>query len=205
MELPLAYYGDPVLRKKVSPIAEITPEIRQLAQDMIETMRANNGIGLAAPQVHHSIALFVTEVPVRADGKTDDEINEEDEEEDDEGDDEEFDENSESDRNNGKWIAGPVKVYINPKILAYSDEQCTNDEGCLSIPKVFGPVTRPIAIKIKATDLEGKEFESELTWLEARCFMHENDHINGVLFVDRVQGKARTALEPKLKALKKKK
>lgn len=178
MELPLAYYGDPVLRKKVCPVEEITDEIRQLAQDMIDTMRANNGIGLAAPQVHRSLALFVTETPIPSKDEATGEMN---------------------------WLPGPVRVYVNPKIIAYSQEQWTNEEGCLSIPGIYGPVTRPVAIKIQATDLDGKEIEEEFQWLDARCIMHENDHINGVLFIDRLHGKERTEVEPKLRALKKKK
>lgn len=176
MELPLAYYGDNVLRKKVVPIAEITEEIRKLAEDMIETMRAKNGIGLAAPQVHQSLAIFVTEVPIADNDETSEEA---------------------------KWLPGKVRVYINPKILNYSEEKWTNDEGCLSIPNIYGPVTRPVSIKVQATDLEGNEFTEELSWLEARCVMHENDHINGVLFIDRVKGRERTELERKLRALKK--
>lgn len=178
MELPLAYYGDPVLRKKGCPVEEITDEIRQLVNDMIDTMRANDGIGLAAPQVHRSLTLFVTEIPI----PSKDEVTGE-----------------------GKWLPGPVRVFINPTITALSEEQVTNEEGCLSIPEVHGPVTRPVAIKIKATDLDGKEFEEEFQWLDARCFMHENDHINGVLFIDRIHGKARTEMESQLRALKKKK
>lgn len=178
MILPLAYYGDPVLRKKVVPIKEVTDEIRQLAADMVDTMRANDGIGLAAPQVHRSIALFVTEIPIPEKDEATGEM---------------------------KWKNGPVRVYVNPKIVQYSDEQWSQEEGCLSIPGIYGPVTRPVAIKIQATDLYGKPVEAEFTWLDARCFMHENDHINGVLFIDRVHGKERTAMENQLRALKKKK
>jgi len=177
MELPLAYYGDPVLRKKGEQITEITEEIRQLAKDMVDTMRANNGIGLAAPQVHKSLAMFVTEVPIP---------------------------NQNEETGENEWLPGTVKVFINPKVVDYSDEQWTNDEGCLSIPEVFGAVARPVAIKIQAKDLDGNDIEAEFTWLDARCFLHENDHVNGVLFIDRVQGKERTELEPQLRSLKKK-
>lgn len=177
MELPLAYFGDPVLRKKTAPIPEITDEIRKLAQDMVDTMRACNGIGLAAPQIHRSIAIFVTEVPIPKKNAETGEVT---------------------------WENGPVRVFINPKIMSYSEEEWTSEEGCLSIPGIFGPVTRPVVIKVQATDLDGKVFTEEFKMLDARCIMHENDHINGVLFIDRVQGKARTELEPQLRELKKK-
>ncbi len=171
MKLPLAYYGNPVLRKKAMPVAEINDEIRQLVRDMIETMQVVKGWGLAAPQVHHSLALFITHVCY---------------------------ENSE-----GVWIPGKLRVFINPKIIEISKEQWEHSEGCLSIPKLYGKVERPIRVKFEALDIEGKTFSEELVGLEARAFLHENDHINGVLWIDRVKGKARQELEPKLREIKK--
>lgn len=174
MKLPLAYYGDPILRKKAVPIEVITDEIRLLVKNMIETMRAHNGIGIAAPQVKSSLALFITEVPLE-DGEDDDKI-----------------------------TMGPLLVFINPKIISYSTDMWPRGEGCLSIPGVFGEVIRPISIKVQATDLEGKLFEADYEWLQARAIMHENDHINGVLFIDRVKGKERNEIIEQAKALKKK-
>ena len=167
MKLPLAYYGDPILRKKVVPIDEITDEIRQLANDMIETMRETNGIGIAAPQIHRSIAIFITEVPIPERIEGSDEIN---------------------------WLPCKVRVCINLKILSHSEETWTYEEGCLSIPGIYGAVPRPIKIKVQAMDLDGKVFEEEFSWLDARTIMHENDHINGVLFVDRMPRKERDAI-----------
>jgi peptide deformylase len=171
MKLSLAYYGDPILRKKTKRVAEITQEIKDLVADMIETMHVYKGIGLAAPQVHRDLAIFITYVP--------------------------------QEQPDGKWIPGPLKVFINAKVLSISEEEEIRSEGCLSMPKLYGEVSRPVKIKIQATDLEGKQFEEELQGLDARCFLHENDHINGVLFIDRIFGKARKDLEPKLKEIKK--
>lgn len=173
MKLPFAYYGQPVLRKKGAPIIEINEEIRTLVHDMEETLIAHgNGIGLAAPQVFQSLALFITRVPYEED--------------------------------DGTWNEGTLRVFINPKIISVSPDLYAREEGCLSIPGVYGEVVRPVSVKIAATDLEGKPFEGEFTGLEGRCILHENDHINGVLFIDRIRGKERKDLEPKLQTVKKK-
>lgn len=175
MKLHLAYYGNPILRKKGTPVAQITDEIRQLVEDMIETMREHNGIGLAAHQVRQPLLLFVTEVPEQM-------------------------EDSESGEE--RWIPGKVRVFINPKILSYSEQVWEREEGCLSIPGLYAPVVRPQSIKVRAMDLNGELFEEEFRGLQARCIMHENDHINGVLFIDRIHGTKRKALEHKLHEVK---
>lgn len=171
MKLPLAYYGNPILRKKAAPINKITPEIKQLVADMIETMDATKGIGIAAPQVNQSLAVFVTRTPVE--------------------------------QEDGTFIDGPtVRVFINPKIQSYSQEIEADSEGCLSIPKLYAEVFRPIHISVQATDLDGNTFTEDFSGLAARIILHENDHINGVLFIDRVHGKERKELEPKLREIK---
>lgn len=172
MQLPLAYYGDPILRKKCRRIEQIDDKLKQLVSDMEETMLIHNGAGLAAPQVHFSLALFITNVAEQA------------------GPDE--------------WMPGATRVFINPKILEYSNDEWLRGEGCLSIPEVFGHVYRPLHIKVEATNLEGSIFVEKFSGLLARAIMHENDHINGVLFIDRVRGKERQELESELRAIKKK-
>ena len=172
MKLPLAYYGDPILRKKGMRVDEINDELRQLINDMEETMLSHDGLGLAAPQVSRSLALFITNIAKQV------------------GPDE--------------WVPGQTRVFINPKILEYSDEEWFRGEGCLSIPGVYGPVQRPMRIKVEATDINGERFTQEFSGLEARAIMHENDHINGVLFIDRIRGKEREKMEPELRAVKKK-
>lgn len=172
MILQLAYYGEPILRKKTEPVKEINDEIRQLVADMIETMHVKDGIGLAAPQIFKSLSLFVTCVPIYVDEDA--------------------------------MRPGVERIFINPKILSYSDEISTLPEGCLSIPHLSGYVTRPLKIVVEAMGLDGKTFTQEFFNYEARCIMHENDHINGKLFIDRLDSKERQELEPKLREIKKK-
>jgi len=174
MKLELAYYGAPVLRQKAKEVEKVTPEIQKLCEDMIETMHHHDGIGLAAPQVYRSLRIFVTCVP------------------------------KPSQETPGEWEEGQTHIFINPKLLEPSDEAWETDEGCLSIPSLRGNVTRPYRITVDALDIHGRPFQETFYGLEARCIMHENDHINGVLFIDRVRGKERQQLEPGLKALKKK-
>ncbi|CUI16584.1 polypeptide deformylase [Candidatus Protochlamydia naegleriophila] len=172
MKLPLAYFGDPVLRKKTAPVEDINDTIRQLIIDMTETMEANDGCGLAAPQVHQSLALFITCIPRYVDDDT--------------------------------VLPGKLKVFINPKIVAYSPETWECQEGCLSIPGIRETVSRPLKVTIQATDLEGNPFIEEFVGFDAHVVMHENDHINGVLYIDRLPPRRKKELEQHLKAIKKK-
>lgn len=170
MILKLAYYGDPILRKRSQPVDEINDEIRTLVHNMIETMVEKNGIGLAAPQVHVDKRLFLTAVPIE--------------------------------QEDGEWIPGTLRVFINPTIISVSKELDTQQEGCLSIPKIYGDVERPTTIVVEATNLEGELFRLSLTGLEARCVLHENDHINGVLFPDRMNQADRKEIQKQLKKFK---
>lgn len=170
MKLPLRYYGDPILRQKAHPIEKITDEIRQLALDMIETMLASNGIGLAAPQVGHLVRMFVS--------------------------------NLEKEDENGDLHYGEPRVFINPILSNPSSALVEVSEGCLSIPKLYVPIIRPLTIHLEALDLSGNSFLEDCYGYVARNRMHENDHLNGVLFIDRVKGKKRAQLEPALKRIK---
>lgn len=172
MILPLAYYGDAVLRKKGDRIDKIDDEIRQLVKDMTETLHAHEGIGLAAPQVHKSLALFITCISRKGP--------------------------------DGKWTEGKLRVFINPKIISYSPENTVIPEGCLSIPGTYLEISRPKSVVIEATDIDGNIFTEEFFDLDAHCVMHENDHINGVLHIDRFRGKDKARLEQKLREIKKK-
>jgi peptide deformylase len=173
MKLPLAYYGDSVLRKKTSPVMEITDEIRQLVNDMFETMEINNGCGLAAPQVHRSISLFITCIPHYND-------------------------------NDDKVHPGERRVFINPKIIEYSQEQWICQEGCLSIPGIREQISRPLKVTVQATDLEDKSFTEEFIGFDAHVMLHENDHINGVLYIDRLHPKRKKEIEGRLREIKNK-
>lgn len=169
--LPLAYYGDAVLRRKADPITEITDDLKKLVEEMIETMDACGGIGLAAPQVHHSIRLFIIRKPI--------EIGHE------------------------KLEPGEVLVFINPKLSLPSKETWIASEGCLSIPSFRSSVTRPKEITIEYTSLDGTQEKKQVAGWEARVIMHENDHINGVLFVDRLSKEEQLKIKHFLQTLEK--
>lgn len=169
-KLALRYYGDPILRQKAVPVESITEEIRQLCQDMIETMLEYKGIGISAPQVGHLLRIFISNVV---------------------GEDQ-----------NGDLLYDEPKVYINPVITHPSDTIVERSEGCLSIPKLYAAVARPLSIHLEALDMEGNTFTEECYGYVARNRMHENDHLNGVLFIDRIKGKRRDLLEPSLRRIK---
>lgn len=107
--------------------------------------------------------------------------------------------------NEREWKEGsspPIKVYINPKIIAYSKESWVMEEGCLSIPNIYVDVERPKSIRIRAQDENGTWFEEELQALPARCCLHENDHLNGVLIIDRASQRDRKRIEKDLARIK---
>lgn len=167
--LPLAYYGDAVLKKKGEPVLKITEEIRKLADEMIDTMDACDGVGLAAPQVHHSVRMFV----IRTLSNTE--------------------ENSEM---------GEAKVLINPKIRQIGSETWEAEEGCLSIPGFRSIVKRAKEIEVEYTNLDGKVIKERASGWLARVILHENDHIDGVLFIDRLNLEEQKKLTPDLEKLK---
>jgi peptide deformylase len=169
--LPLAYYGDAVLRKKAEPIFEMTSDLKKLVEEMIETMDACEGIGLAAPQVHHSLRLFVIRIPIETDSE-------------------------------GIEL-GEVKVFINPKLTSPSEETWEAPEGCLSIPTFRAPVKRPKEITVEYTSLDGTLHQERVSGWQAKVIMHENDHIDGVLFIDHLDPKLKESLKPFLQSLEK--
>ena len=171
MKLQILYYGNPVLRKKAEPVTEITVEIRKLIQHMLETMQAHDGLGLAAPQIGRSLAIFIISPPI--------------------------------DNGKGGYTQAPPRIFINPILSAPSSDSWSHSEACLSIPKLSGIVHRPVQITVTAQDIDGKEFTETFTGWSARVIMHENDHLNGVLFIDRMSEAERRSLQPKLKLIKK--
>lgn len=169
--LPLAYYGDAVLRKKAEPVNTINDDVKKLAEEMIETMDACDGMGLAAPQVHHSIRMFVYRKPLEGE--------------------------------EGSVDLGEPIVCINPKLTKPSDEKWSASEGCLSIPTIRAEVERPLEISLEYIGLDGKTVHKRCKGWEAKVIMHENDHINGVLFIDRMDKNERSKLDPILKKIEK--
>ena len=172
MVLEIRKYGDPILRKKCSPIVEITDEIRTLVADMIETMDAGKGIGLAAPQVGYPIRLFVLRNYIESP--------------------------------EGDLSFSDPHVYINPVLSNPSVKKVSDTEGCLSIPGIREEVERPLKIRIEALNLQGHPFMEEIEGYNARVRMHENDHLNGVLFIDRLDLRKRKKLESYLKEIQRK-
>jgi peptide deformylase len=165
--LKVARMGHPVLRAKARPLeaAEIrSSEVQQLIDDMFETMAEYQGVGLAAPQIHESVRLFVAGIPARAAA------------------DDEDDEDDQDDRDEMPLIA-----LINPEITPVGREVSEDWEGCLSIPDIRGRVPRARQIVAKGYDRNGKRVEIKASGFSARVIQHETDHLNGVLFFDRMK------------------
>ena len=181
MVLEIVKYGNPVLRAKGADITRIDDTIKQLADDMLETMRAANGVGLAAQQVGVPVQLAVIDVE------------------------------GVEDRPSEMFIDGkPAKieehmpmVLLNP-VLELGEEKEEGVEGCLSFPEMSADIVRSQRVKATGKKLDGTQFTFEATGLLARALQHEIDHLNGILFIDRMSSAARVGLAGKLKRLQKK-
>jgi len=161
--LRICYLGEPVLRAKAEPIAEITEDLVCLAHDMIETMLEEPGLGLAAPQVGDSRRLVVLRIISPSDEE------EEEAAEDDEEDDEEIE----------------VQALVNPEIVEACDDVLVSREGCLSLPTLYGDVPRARQVVVRAVTVAGDEIEIHAEGLMARILQHELDHLDGTVFLDR--------------------
>jgi peptide deformylase len=154
--LKVARMGHPVLRKvarKVEPADIKTPEFQKLVDDMIETMREYEGIGLAAPQVHESVRLAIIGI----------------------------------EEGRGEERSMRILPVINPEITPLAKTTAEDWEGCLSLPRLRGRVTRPDRIQVRALDRRGNRIEFDLNGYPARVAQHEIDHLDGVLFIDRMK------------------
>lgn len=148
MILPILHYPNPVLRKKCRDIKKVDDHIRQLVDDMIETMHAAPGVGLAAPQIGQNINLFVAD------------------------------------------IGQGAFAMINPKIAKKNKVLQTFEEGCLCLPGLIGPVSRPSAVTVEGLDRFGKPLVIEAEGFLATCLQHEIDHLHGVIFIDHIKDKS---------------
>lgn len=163
MVLEILKYPDARLRKKGVAVPSVTPELKQLAENMIETMYAENGIGLAAPQVGESIRLLVIDTrPSDDDGNP----------------------TQEGLTDLEKQVQQPIVIF-NPEIQV-AKEKTTYDEGCLSVPGFFETVERAKYVEVKGLDINGQEFTIKTDGLLAICLQHEMDHLEGKLFIDRL-------------------
>jgi peptide deformylase len=177
--LDIVKCGHPVLREKGKRVECVTPDLRQLAADMIETMYAANGVGLAAQQIGRPLLLAVIDV-------------------------------RQSETPSGLWLDGQPQdiaarmplVLLNPCITASEGEQ-TSEEGCLSVPEVTAPIRRAARVRVEAQDLDAKPLRIEATGLLARALQHEVDHLNGILFLDRMDAATRASFAGKVKKLQK--
>ncbi|MDD3885398.1 MAG: peptide deformylase [Victivallaceae bacterium] len=154
--------GAPVLAMNAEPVTVVTPEIREFAASMLESLRVFDGIGLAAPQAGRPLRLVVFDVPSQeddADLLSQGEI---------------------------ELLPKMPLAVINPEIVSSGSELCEREEGCLSVPDIFANVVRPSRVVFRAMTLDGEPIECECGGLLARCIQHELDHLDGVLFVDRL-------------------
>ena len=177
--LEILKYGHPILRAKGRRVAVITNEIRELAADMLETMHAANGVGLAAQQVGRALQLTVIDVANIEDRPSTISID-------------------------GKMCDLKKQMpltLVNPQ-LELGAERETGNEGCLSFPDITAEIDRAISVVVEAETLEGKTIRIEAAGLLARALQHEVDHLHGILFIDRMSSVAKASLSSRLKRLK---
>ncbi|NJN94851.1 MAG: peptide deformylase [Anaerolineales bacterium] len=149
--------SDERLRQQAEKVNQFTPALKQLAEDMLETMHVYHGVGIAGPQIGVMQRIFVAEIPA-----------------------------SRSGTDEPHPQSGTTYILINPEIVQCAETLVEGQEGCLSIPTWYGLVERPEWVEVRAQDLNGKKFNLKVDDLLARIFQHELDHLNGVLFIDHI-------------------
>lgn len=173
MILPVVAYGDPVLRKVAKNIDKEYADLSTLLKNMWETMENANGVGLAAPQIGKSIRLFVIDATP-------------------------FAEDEELSKEEQKTLSTFRKVFINPKITLEEGDEWAFEEGCLSIPEIKEDVWRQETIHITYQDENFSTHKTTLSGMAARVFQHEYDHIEGVLFTDKLSSLKKRLIKKKL-------
>ncbi len=153
---PIVIWPDPRLREATRPIAEVTDEIRSLYRDLVDTMYAYDGVGIAAIQIGVPVRMFLVDAAIAGQGDA---------------------------GSGGERGADPL-AFINPEVLAMSGEKEKADEGCLSFPGIYVPIERPRRARVRAMGIDGKTFEAAGEGLFARAMLHEHDHLTGKLLVD---------------------
>lgn len=177
MIFPIVAYGDPVLRKLCKDITPDYPELNNLIDSMFETMYASYGVGLAAPQIGKDIRMFIVDTAPFADMV--------------------------EDENEKEFLRNFKKVFINAQILEEKGEEWDFNEGCLSIPGINEEVSRQPEITIEYYDANFIKYEETFTGLVARVIQHEYDHIEGILFTDKLSSFKKRILKRKLENISK--
>ena len=180
MKLPIVRYGHPVLRAKGKRITKVDDRIRELAANMLETMHEARGVGLAAQQVGEALQLTVIDVSAAEDQES-------------------------AMKLNGTEVepkSSMPLVLLNPEI-SLGKETILGAEGCLSFPEITGDIQRAVSVGLRAETLEGESVEIEAGGLLARAMQHEVDHLNGILFIDRMSAATKVALRSRLKRMQK--
>ena len=175
MILPIVGYGDPILKKKAQIVEKNYPDLKSLIGDMFETMYHASGVGLAAPQIGKSIRLFIIDTSA-------------------------FD-NKDFEESSGFKTATLKKVFINPEIINESGEAKPFEEGCLSIPNVREIINRKSEIKLSYFDENFVHHLESFNGIIARVIQHEYDHIEGVLFTDKVSPFKKKLIKGKLNSI----
>lgn len=164
--LKLYEYPEPVLKKKAEKVTKVDADVQKLLDDMLETMYASAGVGLAAPQIGVSKRIVVIDV-------------------------------EQEDDDNGVKSGNPL-FLVNPEIIWRSEDKVCGEEGCLSVPKQRAEVERNAQVKVRYLDYNGNEQEILGDGLLAICLQHELDHLDGVLYIDRISRLKRQMLLKKL-------
>jgi len=178
MILPIIAYGDPVLRKVGSTIDKDYPDLKELLEHMQDTMKNARGVGLAAPQIGKAIRLFIVDTSA-------------------------FAEDDELDEKERAFLKDYKKTFINAKILKEEGEKWSFSEGCLSIPNINEDVSREETVTIEYLDEDFKKHTETVSGLAARVIQHEYDHIEGVLFTDKLSSLKKRLLKKKLENISK--
>ena len=182
MRLRVTHYGEPVLREVGAPVTEFNDELKQLAENMFETMYAEEGIGLAAQQIDKAIQLCVVDVrpPEGVEAPFQYFL----------------------DKKQPPLDLIMPMALVNPKVSIIDPTEDVYEEGCLSFPDVRGKVNRPIGVRCNYQDLDGNPHEIECDGLLGRCILHEVDHLNGELFIDHMDKRDLRKNETRIKKLK---
>jgi len=170
-------YGAPALKQKAAPVDRIDTNILEIGNEMLQALRLFEGIGLAAPQIGVSLRMMALCLPDPDAGTI-------------------------SPREAALLARMPL-VLVNPEIVAFGPALGVRDEACLSVPEICAPVIRPLSIVLRGMTLGGEIIECECGGLLGRCVQHEMDHLEGILFVDRLTPDEFKKIEPELQALEK--